>query len=86
MFPTCCSVDGVVTVVAFNVVVVSFDLFASHFLQSNFSVLLILDSVVVLLVVEGRDVVLEVVTEVVVAFSVVVVSTLSVVARHLSCL
>ena len=81
-FPSCCSVEVVVTGITFNVVVVSFDLFASQFLQSNFSVLLTLDSVVV--VVDGTDVVLEVVIEVVVAFSVVVVGTLSDVSRHLS--
>lgn len=84
MFPTCCGVEVVITGVAFNVVVVSFDLFASHFLQSNFSVLLTLGSVVVLVMVDGTVVLLEVVTEVVVAFSVVVGGTLSVVICHLS--
>ena len=75
------------SVVELAVVVDSFDLFASHFLQSNFSVVLTLDSgldgvvditVVVLVVV--------VVVVIVVAFSVVVVvlCTLSVVNCHLS--
>ena len=74
------------SVVELAVVVDSFDLFASHFLQSNFSVVLTLDSVVVLDgVVDITVVVLVVVVVVVVAFSVVVVlGTLSVVNCHLS--
>ena len=72
------------SVVELAVVVDSFDLFASHFLQSNFSVVLTLDSVVVLIVVVDITVVVLVVV-VVVAFSVVVVlGTLSVVNCHLS--
>ena len=75
------------SVVELAVAVDSFDLFASHFLQSNFSVVLTLDSVVVLIVVVDITVVVlvVVVVVVVVAFSVVVVlGTLSVVNCHLS--
>ena len=82
------------SVVELAVVVDSFDLFASHFLQSNFSVVLTLDSVVVLDVVVDITVVVLVVVVIVVivvAFSVVVVvvvvvilGTLSVVNCHLS--
>ena len=62
LFPTFFSVVGLA------VVVDSFDLFASHFLQSNFSVVLTLDSVVVLhVVVDITVVVLVVVVVVVVA-------------------
>ena len=82
LFPSFFSVVELAVVV----VVDSFDLFASHFLQSNFSVVLTLDSVVVLIVVvDITVVVLVVVVVVVVAFSVVVVlGTLSVVNCHLS--
>ena len=83
MLPSCSSVEVDVTVVAFIVVVVSFDLLASHFLQSNFSVLLTLASVVVLVVVDVVVVVLNVVAEVVDAVP-VVGGTLSVETRHLS--
>ena len=82
MFPSCSSVEVVVTVIALIVVVDSFDLLASHFLQSNFSVLLTLASVVVVVVVDVTVVVLGV-AEVVDAFS-VVGGTLSVETRHLS--
>ena len=84
LFPSYFSV--VELVVELAVAVDSFDLFASHFLQSNFSVVLTLDSVVVLVVVVDITVVLlVVVVVVVVAFSVVVVlGTLSVVNCHLS--
>ena len=82
MLPSCSIVEVVVTVVAF-LVVVSFDLLASHFLQSNFSVLLTLASVVVLVVVDVAVVVLNIVAEVVDAVS-VVGGTLSVETRHLS--
>ena len=78
LFPSYFSV--VELVVELAVAVDSFDLFASHFLQSNFSVVLTLDSVVVLVVVVDITVVVLVVVVVVV----VVLGTLSVVNCHLS--
>ena len=82
------------SVVDFAVVVVvdSFDLFASHFRQSNLSVVLTMDSAVVvdvtvIVLVEVLVVVVSkvVVVVVVLVFSVVVDGNLSVVYCHLSC-